>query len=351
MQLGPRTTEGSLGPQRAPKAMPDKSRSAELLEEAKSEEEEEFMAMAAEMASAAMSDEAVAAHRALGEAAVAALKERPEVAAALEKKAKPTGKLVKALRKPSGSMALVGEGQSLGITDVGLLGGYDLADPAYLSSEFRAGGASVMAVRVDEDVCLGSDALAKTVAEQSTAKGDFPGPLLTFSRGPIIDPLQIAAAAIDGAVGVMIPLSINDKARAAELMATCESIGLEAMLRVSDAKQMADAVELNAEMIVVGDCALADAVPLIADLPKGKKGVVTISDMLYLDVRGAWQMRDAGFNALISGKSLLDVCVRDRVPPAAISKAVLSKGSVKYGLGMQKGRLEGSKEFLGSLAM
>ena len=62
------------------------------------------------------------------------------------------------------------------------------------------------------------------------------------------------------------------------------------------------------------------------------------------------QVRDAGFNALISGKSGLEVVVRDRVPPSAISKAILSKGSVKYGLGMQKGRLEGAKEYLGTLA-
>ena len=62
-------------------------------------------------------------------------------------------------------------------------------------------------------------------------------------------------------------------------------------------------------------------------------------------------MRDLGFSGLLFGKSMLDVCVRDRVPPTAIIKAVLSKGSVKYGLGMQKGRLEGSKEYLGTLQM
>lgn len=122
------------------------------------------------------------------------------------------------------------------------------------------------------------------------------------------------------------------------------------MVRVCDAEQMADAVELGAGIIVVGDCALDEATALIADLPKGKNGVVTVADLLYNEVRGAWQCRDAGFNALMSGTSMLEVCVRDRVPPTAVSKAILSKGSVKYGLGMQKGRLEGSKEQLGSLA-
>ena len=80
-------------------------------------------------------------------------------------------------------------------------------------------------------------------------------------------------------------------------------------------------------------------------------GPVSVADVDFYDVRGAWKIRDVGFHSMIAGKSLLDVCVRDRVPPTAIVKAMLSKGSVKYGLGMQKGRLEGSKEFLGSISM
>jgi hypothetical protein len=66
---------------------------------------------------------------------------------------------------------------------------------------------------------------------------------------------------------------------------------------------------------------------------------------------GREQVRDAKFHAMLCGRSLLELCVRDRVPPTAILKAYASKGSVKYGLGMQKGRLEGAKEFLGSIAM
>ena len=73
--------------------------------------------------------------------------------------------------------------------------------------------------------------------------------------------------------------------------------------------------------------------------------------MRVCDVRGVWRVRDLGFSALIVSRALMDVCIRDRVPPSALCKAVLSKGSVKYGLGMQKGRLEGSKENLGTIAM
>ena len=71
--------------------------------------------------------------------------------------------------------------------------------------------------------------------------------------------------------------------------------------------------------------------------------------MRVFDVRGVWRVRDIGFSALIVSRALMDVCIRDRVPPEAVIKAMLAKGSVKFGLGMQKGRMEGAKEYLGDL--
>ena len=52
---------------------------------------------------------------------------------------------------------------------------------------------------------------------------------------------------------------------------------------------------------------------------------MTIADFPAYDVRGVWKVRDMGFNAMIVGTGLLDVCVRDRVPPTAVIKAMLSK--------------------------
>ena len=77
---------------------------------------------------------------------------------------------------------------------------------------------------------------------------------------------------------------------------------------------------------------------------------MTVADLRYLDVQAAGRCAMRA-SMPFTGASMLEVCVRDRVPPTALCKAVLQKGSVKYGLGMQKGRLEGSKEFLGSIAM
>jgi hypothetical protein len=334
---------------------PDKSFSAEILESAKDEEEKEFIEKAAKLAEAARSPDVAAAHRALAEAAVAALRDRSEVVAALEKTAKPSGKIAKALRKPSGSMALIGEGTDFGVGEgpgaVSLMGGFDMNDPTYLSPEFRKGGVSAICGTLAYESALTENDLEKFVAEQATAKGEFPGPVPVICRAPFIDPLQLAQASLDGALGCVLPMNLNDKASMGELMAACEKLGMEALVRVSDASQMADAIDLGAGIVVLGDVSQPDATELIAELPRGKNGIVTVADFPYLDVRGAWQVRDAGFSALLSGASMLEVCARDRVPPAALCKAILSKGSVKYGLGMQKGRLEGSKEFLGSLSM
>jgi len=84
------------------------------------------------------------------------------------------------------------------------------------------------------------------------------------------------------------------------------------------------------------------------------EGVVSVSDCeLRADeaVRDTWRVRDLGFNAVILGAPLMKTCARERCPPTSVLKAMLAKGSVKFGLGMQLGRMEGAKESLGSLAM
>ena len=330
---------------------PEASFAKEILDEARDEEEIAWMEETAKLAAYARSDEGLAALRAKADAAIAALRDRSEVVEALEGRAtakKPVNKLAKALKKPSGSMALIGEGV---LMETISLGGYDLNDPDYLSGEFRTGGCAAVSVRTADERELTADALSATKAEQDTAKGNFPSPLPAISRAPFVDELQLAAAKVDGADGVVLPLNLAGKDRTAELMAAAADFGMEAMVRVCDGEELASALDIGAKLIVFGDCTLEDAAALLPELPKGRDGAVSIADMAALEVRGAWKVRDAGFNALISGESLLNMCIRDRVPPSAVCKAILSKGSVKYGLGMQKGRLEGSKEFLGSLAM
>lgn len=329
-----------------------KTSAAELLEDAKDTEEQDFLRMVEENAKQARSPEALAAERERGAAAAAALRStldaEPEgpiaKALAAKGKKKPTGKVQKALKRPKGTLALIGEGVPV---DSISLGGYDLDDPEYLSREYRAGGCSVVSVRVACEKSLAEDALRKTVAEQETVRGEFPGPVPVIARGAVVDEVQLADAAAAGAGAVVLPLAVNGLERTAELMAEAEQLGLEVLLRVCTEEQLGAAMGLEPSMVVIGDCNLEQATELREKLPAS---TISVADIPASDVRGAWMVRDAGFNSLISGENMLQVCVRDRVPPTAIIKAILSKGSVKFGMGFQKGRLEGAKEFLGTIA-
>ena len=101
-------------------------------------------------------------------------------------------------------------------------------------------------------------------------------------------------------------------------------------------------------IVMLGDCTVQAAAELRDTLPEG---VLSVADVPFMDVRGAWKMRGLEFNALLGGRPMMEVCARDRVPPTAVINSILSKGSVKFGLGTKKGRLVGAKEYLGSLAM
>ena len=283
----------------------------------------------------------------------------------------PPKKVAKALKKPKGSLAIVPEGVPV---DAMSMGGIDLDDPAYIGESSRDGNAAAVCVRVSGPSMLTADALAATVAEQETARGDFPGPLPVISRDDVVDTLQLAKAKADGAGAVVLNVVLNGAEKTKELFDQARNscailrrnffprnfltprssapqaggLGLEAIVRVADAAELTAAVDMGAAIVCIGDCALPTAVELLGQLPDG---VVSVCDVELPDVRGAWAVRDEKFNAMICGKGLLEVCARDRVPPAAVIKAMNSKGSVKFGLGMQKGRMEGAKEQLGTLSM
>lgn len=250
-------------------------------------------------------------------------------------------KFRKAIKKPKGTLALIGEGVFL---DSPTLGGYDLNDATYLSEQFRTAGCAAVCA----GPTLSEDALAKTVKEQQVAKGEYPGPLPVLAKGDVIDAVQLAALAADGATAVLLDMVLNGEEGTKKLAQEAEGLGLEAIPRVGNEAELKAALAWGVQTVCVGDCSFEQAVELKAAIPKE---VVSICDMWVRDVRGTWKVRDLGYNGLLLSKALFDVCIRDRVPPDAVIKAMMSKGSVEFGLGMQKGRLEGAKEVLGSMAM
>lgn len=323
------------------------------LEEAKVEE-----AQSAEEAAEAAGAEARAnidATRADAKSAAAALRAELEgagedhaVARVLAKRgsAPAKGKLTKELRKPPGTIAVIPYGAPIESVSQG---GYDLNDPVYLSAQFRDGAATAAMVDMRSAVRLSAAAVRLTAEEQETARGDFPGPLPVLVRDDFVDEVQLARAKAEGASAVMLELGLNGEEQTGALMAAATELGLEPLVRVGDEAELQAALRLEAACVVFGDMGLERAGALRELLPEG---VTSVCDVVLPEaVRDTWRVRDAGFNAAVIGLPLLKMCVRERAPPTAVLKAMLSKGSVKFGLGMQLGRLEGAKEELGQMAM
>lgn len=333
----------------------DGGESKEIMEGAKDELMEKFDEAADAAGAAARA--AIADTRARAQAAVTAL--RAEIDAAdgahavtkmLGKKGSlsPSGELADALRKPPGTIAIIAQGAP--VEDVSL-GGYDLDDPVYLSGEFRRGNAVAVCVDVTPELRLSAKAVKDTAQEQESAMGEFPGPIMVIARDNFVDEVQLAQVAADGATAVILPLLLNGEEQTGALMAAAAELGLDTLVSVGDEAEVEAAVRLGASCVCFGDSGVRRADELRQLLPEG---VVSVADCeLRPDeaIRDTWRVRDLGFNAVILGAPLMKTCARERCPPTAVLKAMLAKGSVKFGLGMKLGRMEGAKETLGSLAM
>lgn len=295
--------------------------------------------------------------RARAESAVTALRAEVEAAGdahavskALANKGSATveAELVGELRKPPGTIAIIAAGaQATAVS----MGGYDLDDPVYLSAQFREGGATAALVDLRPGEMLRESALRDTAAEQQTALGEFPGPLPILARGDFIDEMQLAQVAADGATAVLLSLHLNGEEQTGVLMAAAMALGLESVVRVGTDEEAQAAVRLGATAVCIGDAGLRRANELRETLPSG---VVSVCDVPLDDkeaVRNVWRVRDTGFDAVILSGCLMHTVTRERAPPAAVLKAMRSKGSAQFGHGMQLGRFEGAKETLGEIVM
>ena len=195
-------------------------RAKDTLEAADAEESAALNEAAAAAGALARSAETLAATRAAAEERLAALRTELDAGGALAKAMESAGsgsapkKVAKALKKPKGSLAIVPEGVPI---DAASLGGIDLDDPAYIGESSRDGNAAAVCVRVSGPSMLTADALAATVAEQETARGDFPGPLPVISRDDVVDTLQLAKAKADGAGAVVLNVVLNGAEKTKEL--------------------------------------------------------------------------------------------------------------------------------------
>ena len=252
---------------------------------------------------------------------------------------------------------------------------YEQPDATLVSDELRAAGANVFAINMESVAggCEEAD-LDAAVAEQATAKEDFPGPLPIVWMDAVVDEVQLARAAVGGAEAVTLNLETLGVDRCNELKSTAEDkYGLEALIvcapRAAGAEGLVPLMQqarddVKASVLVVGGVGFDAMASAVKEMKSDD--LVLIARVDARDDQGleeaeeAWDLRDAGYDAVWVSDVLykfgsfsgnLFASSPDTI--TSVVKAMKSKASTKFARasGAFSGKGEGAKEYLGDILM
>lgn len=120
-------------------------------------------------------------------------------------------------------------------------------DPEAIARSYADAGACCLSVLTDVDFFQGADRYlqqARAVCQLPVLRKDF-----------VIDPYQIAEARALGADCVLLIVAAfaNDPGRLAELAGYCEELGVDMLVEVHDAAELAQALTLNTRLIGINN--------------------------------------------------------------------------------------------------
>lgn len=175
-------------------------------------------------------------------------------------------------------------------------------DPVAIAQAYERGGASCLSVLTDKQFFqgdLGYLAQIREVVALPLLRKDF-----------IIDPVQIYEARVAGADAILLIVAATPSpARLAELRLAAESVGLDALVEVHNAAELALAAESGATLIGVNnrDLHTFEVKLEVAEelIPKYSAGAIAVAESGIFTPEDRKRMADAGASAILVGESLM----------------------------------------------
>lgn len=177
-------------------------------------------------------------------------------------------------------------------------------DPVKIARSYATGGATCLSILTDVDFFQGSD----TYLQQARAACNLP----VLRKDFIVDAYQIVEARVLGADCILLIVAALSDAQLQEYSALAISLGLDVLVEVHDANEMARALHLpDSPNVVLGvnnrnlrtfEVSLDTTIALQSAVPDGRLLVTESGIMSPADVE---TMRAAGIHAFLIGEGFM----------------------------------------------